>query len=243
VKVVLFCGGHGMRMRGWDGDGLPKPLQLVGEIPLIVHIMSYYASYGHTDFVLCLGYAADQIRAAVAEAQTAFEFARGWRIDCVDTGVDTPIGERLHLVADRVADEELFFANYADVLSDVDLDAMLSSMQAQPEIDAMLLGVRPQGSFHVVQSGPDGIVTDLYSIGDLPLRTNGGYLLLRQAVLDRLGGSKDLVPTVFGELAAVGRLASYTHDGFWMPADTFKERAALDDLWMADLAPWRRCPA
>lgn len=243
MKVVLFCGGHGMRMRGWDGEGLPKPLQLVGEIPLVVHIMSYYASYGHTDFVLCLGYAADQIREAVAEAQNTYEFARDWRIDCVDTGLDTPIGERLHLVADRVAEEELFFANYADVLSDVDLDEMLASMRAQPEVDAMLLGVRPQGSFHVVQSGPDGKVTELYSIGDLPLRTNGGYLLLRPSVLDRLGGRKDLVPTVFGELAALGRLASHEHDGFWMPADTFKERAALHELWEADRAPWKRCTA
>lgn len=243
MKVVLFCGGYGMRMRGWDGEGLPKPLQLVGEIPLLVHIMSYYASYGHTDFVLCLGYAADQIRDAVAEAQATHEFARDWRIDCVDTGLDTPIGERLHLVADRVADEELFFANYADVLSDVDLDEMLASMRAQPDVDAMLLGVRPQGSFHVVQAGPDGRVTDLYSIGDLSLRTNGGYLLLRPAVLERLGGGKDLVPTVFSELAAVGRLASHVHDGFWMPADTFKERAAMHELWESGDAPWRRCTA
>lgn len=239
MKVVLFCGGYGMRMRGWDGDGLPKPLQLVGDIPLVVHIMNYYSSYGHTDFTLCLGYAADQIRAAVAEAQSTWDFARDWSIDCVDTGLDTPIGERLHLVADAVAGEEMFFANYSDVLTDVDLDAMVARMQAEPDTDAMFLGVRPQGSFHVITSGDDGKVTDIYSIADLPLRTNGGYLLLRPAVLERLGGNKDLVPTVFSELAALGRLTSFHHDGFWMPADTFKERAVLHELWEDDRAPWR----
>lgn len=243
MKVVLFCGGYGMRMRGWDGEGLPKPLQLVGDIPMVVHIMKYYASYGHTDFTLCLGYAADQIRDAVSEAQELWDFARDWTIDCVDTGLDTPIGERLHLVADSVRGEEMFFANYSDVLTDVDLDAMVTRMTTEPETDAMFLAVKPQGSFHIIDSDADGKATKVYSIGELPIRTNGGYLLLRPAVLDRLGDRKDIVPTVFSELVALGRLTSFHHDGFWMPADTFKERAVLNDLWESGQAPWRRCPA
>jgi len=187
--------------------------------------MNYYASYGHTDFTLCLGYAADQIRSAVADAREVWDFARDWTIDCVDTGLDTPIGERLHLVADSVAGEEMFFANYSDVLTDVDLDAMVARMTNQPETDAMFLAVKPQGSFHIIDSDADGKATKVYSIGDLPIRTNGGYLLLRPAVLERLGNGKDIVPTVFTELAELGRLTSFRHDGFWMPADTFKERA------------------
>jgi glucose-1-phosphate cytidylyltransferase len=240
MKVVLFCGGYGMRMRGWDGEGLPKPLQLVGEIPLVVHIMNYYASYGHTDFTLCLGYAADQIRSAIDEAQEVRDFARDWKVDCVDTGLDTPIGERLHLVADTVAGEEMFFANYSDVLTDVDLDAMVARMKTEPETDAMFLAVKPQGSFHIIDSDADGKATRVYSIGELPIRTNGGYLLMRPAMLKRLGNRKDIVPTVFAELAALGRLTSYHHDGFWMPADTFKERAVLQELWEDGNAPWRR---
>jgi glucose-1-phosphate cytidylyltransferase len=241
VKVVLFCGGYGMRMRGWDGEGLPKPLQLVGDIPLVLHIMNYYASYGHTDFTLCLGYGADQIRSAVADAREAWDFARDWTIDCVDTGLDTPIGERLHLVAESVAGEEMFFANYSDVLTDVDLDAMVARMAREPETDAMFLAVKPQGSFHIIDSDADGRATKVYSIGDLPIRTNGGYLLLRPVVLERLGDGKDIVPTVFTELAELGRLTSFCHDGFWMPADTFKERAVLHELWETGHAPWKRC--
>ena len=241
MKVVLFCGGYGMRMRGWDGEGLPKPLQLVGDIPLVVHIMNYYASFGHTDFTLCLGYAGDLIRDAVADAREMWDFARDWTINCVDTGLETSIGQRLHLVADSVASEEMFFANYSDVLTDVDLDAMVARMKSEPETDAMFLAVKPQGSFHIIDSDADGKATKIYSLAELPLRTNGGYLLMRPAVLERLGNGKDIVPTVFTELAEVGRLTSYRHDGFWMPADTFKERAVLHAMWEAGQAPWKRC--
>jgi glucose-1-phosphate cytidylyltransferase len=105
----------------------------------------------------------------------------------------------------------------------------------------MFLAVKPQGSFHIIDSDADGKATKVYSIGDLPIRTNGGYLLLRPAVLERLGNGKDIVPTVFTELAELGRLTSFRHDGFWMPADTFKERAVLHALWETGNAPWKRC--
>ena len=105
MKVVLFCGGHGMRMRGWDGEGLPKPLQLVGDLPLVVHVMSHYASYGHTDFVLCLGYAADQVQHAVDEVITRHPEFTTWRVRYVHTGEDTCLGQRLWRVRDLVAGE------------------------------------------------------------------------------------------------------------------------------------------
>ena len=164
MKVVLFCGGYGMRMRGWDGEGLPKPLQLVGDLPLVVHVMHYYASYGHTDFVLCLGYAADQIRDAVSETVGSDPLAGEWRVTYVDTGENTPIGERLHLVKPHLDGEEMFLANYADVLTDADLDAMVARMDATPTATAMMLAVQPQESFHVLDIAEDGSVTGLRSI-------------------------------------------------------------------------------
>jgi len=126
MKVVLFCGGYGMRMLGWSGEGLPKPLQLVGDLPLVVHVMSHYAAYGHTDFVLCLGHAADQIQDAVSLVVANHPRARHWNVEYLDTGMDTPIGERLWLARHLVADEEMFFANYSDVLTDVSLDDMVA---------------------------------------------------------------------------------------------------------------------
>ncbi len=240
MKVVLFCGGYGMRMLGWNGEGLPKPLQLVGDLPLVVHVMGHYASFGHTDFVLCLGYAADQVREAVAESVSHCPYARHWNIEYVDTGLDTPIGERLLRVRHLVADEPMFFANYADVLTDASLDEMVERMNASPEAVAMALAVRPQASFHVLDIAADDAVTAIRSIADLSVRENGGYLILRQPIFDHLGPGRDLLTDAFGDLLPSGRVLGFQHDGFWMPADTFKERALLQAMYESGDVPWGR---
>jgi glucose-1-phosphate cytidylyltransferase len=239
MKVVLFCGGYGMRMRGWNGEGLPKPLQLVGDLPLVVHVMGHYARFGHKDFVLCLGYAADQVRAAVAEAVAHCPHAQHWNIEYVDTGLKSSIGERLWQVRQLLADQPMFFANYTDVLSDVSLDSMVARMNASPDAVAMMLAVRPQASFHVIDVREDDTVIGFRRIVDLPLLENGGYMILRQSIFDHLGDGRDLID-VIGELAPFNEVIAYRHDGFWMPADTFKERALLHEMYESGNAPWIR---
>ena len=239
MKVVLFCGGHGMRMLGWSGEGLPKPLQLVGDLPLVVHVMSHYAAYGHTDFVLCLGHAADQIQEAVASVVANHPRARHWHVDYLDTGPDTPVGGRLRLARPLVADEEMFFANYSDVLTDVSLDDMVERMHASPAAAAMMLSVRPHATFHVINTREDDTVSGFHLLEELPIRENGGYLIMRQSFFDHLGGGRDL-DAAFAELLPTRRLIAYRHDGFWLPADTFKERAHLDAMYGSGNVPWGR---
>ncbi|MGY2062901.1 glucose-1-phosphate cytidylyltransferase, partial [Nocardia gipuzkoensis] len=130
MKVVLFCGGYGMRMRGGTDDPVPKPMQLVGPRPLIWHVMRYYAHYGHKDFVLCLGYGAAHIKNFFLTYQESVSndfVIRGgqvellasdisdWTITFVDTGLESAIGERLRRVRPHLAGERYFLANYADV--------------------------------------------------------------------------------------------------------------------------------
>ena len=133
MKVVLFCGGLGMRMR--DGvSTAPKPMAMVGERPLLWHVMRYYAHYGHTDFVLCLGYGASAVKDFFLNYDETrsndFVIENGardvklfstdisdWRITLVDTGLNSAIGERLRRVRRFVDGEEMFMANYADVLT------------------------------------------------------------------------------------------------------------------------------
>ena len=239
MKVVLFCGGHGMRMLGWSGEGLPKPLQLVGDLPLVVHVMSHYAAYGHTDFVLCLGHAADQIREAVVSVVANYPRARHWHVDYLDTGPDTPVGERLRLARPLVAGEEMFFANYSDVLTDVSLDDMVERMKASPAAAAMMLSVRPHASFHVINIREDDTVSGFHRLEELPIRENGGYLIMRQSFFDHLGGGRNL-DVAFESLLPTRQLIAYRHDGFWLPADTFKERAHLDAMYGSGNVPWGR---
>lgn len=251
MKVVLFCGGFGMRMRGNEHD-VPKPLQMVGDRPLLWHLMRYYAHYGHTDFVLCLGFGGEHIKRFFLDYRTVSSDFRltnvgvellstempDWTITFVDTGLDASIGQRLWRVREHLTGESVFLANYADVLTDADLDAEVGDFEAQPDKVACLMAVPPQSSFHVVDMDHDHRVTAIEPVSSRAMRENGGYLVLRHEIFDFLESGGDLVGDAFPTLAAQGRLMAWPHDGFWKPADTFKERAALDELWKSGEHPW-----
>lgn len=253
VKVVLFCGGYGMRMRDGASD-LPKPMVPLGARPLLWHVMRYYAHYGHKDFVLCLGYGGKHIKEYFLNYQEAvsndFVLDGGrvelvtsdiadWRISFVDTGLTSPIGERLRRVREHVEGEEMFLANYADVLTDVAIDDMVEQFAATDAV-ASLLAVPPLAAFHVVNVAEGNRVDDITSMKDMHLLENGGYLILRPEIFDYVPENGDLVEDAFAVLAKEGRMVAYPHYGFWHPADTVKERIALESMYQSGEAPWMR---
>ncbi|MEU7811066.1 glucose-1-phosphate cytidylyltransferase [Pseudonocardia sp. NPDC049154] len=252
MKVVLFCGGYGMRMRD-GGSSTPKPMVPVGPRPLLWHVMRYYAHYGHRDFVLCLGYGAQQIKDFFLRydeaASNDFVLQGGevhlldsdisdWRITFVDTGQDSAIGERLRRVRPHLEHEAMFLANYADVLTDAPIDAMVSQFEANPTAVAQLLAVPPQAAFHVVDLIEGNRVESITALKDMAIQENGGYLILRPEIFDYIPEGGDLVGDACAALAKEGRLAAYPYSGFWHPADTVKERVALEALYQAGSTPW-----
>lgn len=252
MKVVLFCGGYGMRMRNGMADDVPKPMQMVGPRPLLWHVMRYYAHFGHTEFVLCLGYGAHYIKDFFLHYQETasndFVLRDGqvellstdisdWTVTFVHTGQDSPIGERLRRVRHLVEGEEMFLANYADVLTDAPLDEIVDRFVAS-DAGASMMVVPPQSSFHCVEMGADGMVSGITPVSNLPLWENGGYFVLRQDVFEHLPAGGDLVQDACGELAKDGRLLAYPYRGFWQPADTVKERAALEAAYAQGERPW-----
>lgn len=251
MKVVLFCGGYGMRMRDGVSD-VPKPMAMVGDRPLLWHVMRYYAHFGHTDFVLAMGYGARHITRFFLEYQETdandfvldggevtnlSEDISSWRITFVHTGLNTPIGERLRRVRAHLGDDEMFMANYADVLTDAPLDDMVRRLEASDAVGT-LLAVPPQSAFHVVATNGDSRVTDIHTVAQLDLLENGGYFVFRRELLDMLDPDTDLVGDTLTRLAREERLLAYRHDGFWMPADTVKERAVLDHMAQRAVGPW-----
>ena len=252
MKVVLFCGGYGMRMRDGVSD-LPKPMALVGDRPLIWHVMRYYAHYGHTEFILALGYGARHIKSyfTTYDETVSNDFVldagqvrllddsdvSDWRISFVDTGLDSPIGERLRRLRPHLGEDEMFLANYADVVTDAPLDEVVERFRRSDAV-AALLAVPPQSSFHVVSTDADDRVDEIHSVATLPIRENGGYFVFRREILDHLEPGKDLVGDTLTALSRERRVLAYKYDGFWMPADTVKERAVLDELSKRDRAPW-----
>src|SRR6478735_6320544 len=251
MKVVLFCGGYGMRMRSGETD-LPKPMTTVGPRPLIWHVMRYYAHFGHKEFVLCLGYGAQHVKDYFLHydetASNDFTLRQGqvelrgsdiqdWEITFVHTGLDSPIGERLRRVRKYVEGEEMFLANYADVLTDAPLDQMVDAFKASDAAGA-LLAVRPQSAFHCIEMGDDDRVSAVRTLQEMPLRENGGYFVLRPEVIDLIPAGGDLIKDAITPLAAQGRIMGYAYDGFWHPADTLKERTALEAAYRSGARPW-----
>lgn len=253
MKVVLFCGGLGMRLRSYD-ENVPKPMVRIGYRPILWHVMKYYAHYGHKDFILCLGYKADVIKNYFLNYNECisndFVLSNGgrnlhllnsdthdWEITFVDTGLHTNIGQRLKAVERHLEGEEMFMANYADGLTDLSLPDMIDTFE-RSSATACFLSVCPPQSFHVVSSESDGTVRSIHHIADSNLHINGGYFILRREIFDYMRNGEELVVEPFQRLIAKGKLTTYRHDGFWACMDTFKERQLLEDLHAQEQAPW-----
>jgi glucose-1-phosphate cytidylyltransferase len=253
MKVVLFCGGMGLRMRSSD-DSAPKPMVPIGHRPVLWHVMRYYAHFGHTDFILCLGYGAQAVKEYFLNYQEThsndFVLTKGgehvellssdiseWRITFVDTGIDTAIGERLRRVRTHLEEDEVFLANYGDVLTDAPIDRLIDQTLATDAVGS-LLAVPPEGSFHVVEIGDGSRITGFTPAKEMNLRINGGYFVLRQAIFDYLREGDDLVMDACVRASAVGRMLAIPYDGFWAPMDTLKERSRLEDLYRTGESPW-----
>jgi glucose-1-phosphate cytidylyltransferase len=253
VKVVLFCGGLGMRMRDGVNTG-PKPMAMVGDRPLLWHVMRYYAHFGHTDFVLCLGYGASAVKDFFLNYDETrsndFVLAQGgremqlfstdisnWRITFVDTGLNSPIGERLRRARRFVEDEPMFLANYADVLTNAPLTDMIDRFAASTAV-AGILAVPLQSSHHVVDIGSDGLVTRVTPMQDLRQWENGGYFALRPEIFDHLKEDEDLVEDAVVRLVSRGKVLAYPYKGYYSSADTVKERARLEEMYHRGNCPW-----
>ncbi|MGW8567307.1 sugar phosphate nucleotidyltransferase [Isoptericola sp. NPDC055881] len=253
MKVVLFCGGLGMRMRSGP-DSLPKPMMPIGSRPVLWHIMKYYAHFGHTEFVLALGYGANAVKDYFLDYQEThsndFVLTKGgehvellssdiseWRITFVDTGMETAIGERLRRVRRYLDDDEVFLANYGDVLTDAPMDRIVDDFLATDAVGS-LMAVPPQDSFHVVRYDSDGTMRDLEPVADMSMCINGGYFVLRQGIFDYLGEGEDLVMDACVRAARDGRFRVHPHAGFWAPMDTLKERSALEEMNRVGDRPW-----
>jgi len=253
MKVVLFCGGLGMRIRE-AGENVPKPMVHVGDRPILWHVMKYYAHYGHNDFILCLGYRGDVIKdyflsynECVSNDFVLSEGGRNlqllgsdiqdWRITFVETGADANIGQRLRAVQHLVGDEPEFLANYSDGLTDLPLPAHIEHFRRH-DATASFVSIRPNLSYHVVSVADGGLVTGIEEIRQSGIRINGGFFLFKRGIFDYIRDGEELVVEPFERLVAERRLAAYEYDGFWMAMDTFKDRQQLEDVHARGHAPW-----
>lgn len=254
MKVVLFCGGFGTRIREYS-DRVPKPLVPIGNRPVLWHIMKYYAHFGHKEFILCLGYQGEAIKRYFLDYEETlsndFVMTNGgrdiellgrdisdWKVTFVDTGLEANVGERLWRIRHLLRDEEMFIVNYSDGLTDHHVpDLVRHVIDARAAVG--FLTVRPPFSYHVVEAAPDGSVRSIHDATKTDLRINGGYFVMRPEFFNYMREGEDLVQEPFQRLIEAGKLTSLPHDGFWMSMDTFKEKQQLDDLYARGVRPWQ----
>jgi len=253
MKVVLFCGGLGTRLRE-HSDTIPKPLVNIGHRPILWHLMRYYAHFGHKDFVLCLGYRGDLIREyfltyreeltsdfsldlRTGKTELLGQDASDWNITFVDTGLHSNIGQRLLRAKRFVENERVFLANYADGLSDLPLDKLVELFERKKAV-ACFASVRSSNSFHTVRSAQDGLVTAMGAMAKDDLWLNGGFFALRQEIFDHIQEGDELVEKPFARLIEKKQLATYKHEGFWAAMDTFKDKITYDRMEAQGKCPW-----
>jgi glucose-1-phosphate cytidylyltransferase len=253
MKVVLFCGGMGMRLREYS-ESIPKPMVEIGYRPILWHVMKYYAHYGHKDFILCLGYKANVIKDYFLNYNEClsndFVLSNGakevtlinsdigdWRITFADTGPMSNIGQRLKAVERYLDGEEVFLANYTDGLSDVSLPRVIDYFTGSDKT-ACFVSVKPTQSFHVVAFKNDGSVGGIEHLSRSGIWVNGGFFVFKKDIFKYMKNGEELVAEPFQRLIDIGQVASYKHDGFWVSMDTFKDKQMLDDMYARGHAPW-----
>jgi len=253
MKVVLFCGGNGMRLRGYVDD-VPKPMVPIGTRPILWHLMKYYAHFGHKDFILCLGYKGNAIKDYFLQYDESvsndFVWSQGgkkinflsrdiddWTITFVETGFNATIGERLKAVEPHLVGEETFLANYGDGLSDVPLPDMVDSFEKSRAVGSLLL-VQPTASFDLVHADRGGVVKDICALNRTDIWINGGFFILRNEIFRHIQPGDELIREPFQRLIEKEALLAYKYTGFWQCMDTFKDKQRLEELNQG-VAPWK----
>ncbi len=257
MKVVLFCGGLGTRIREYS-EAIPKPMIPVGSHPILWHIMDYYSQYGHRDFVLCLGYKANTIKEFFVNyrpelaadivvsnqgqrIQTIGKERDDWRVTLIDTGIWRNIGERLWAVRGQVEKEDMFLANYSDGLSDVDLDDMIAKFKASDKL-VCFLAVHPLLTFHFAEISAEGRVTRMSPADRTDMWINAGFFIIRPEAFDYMREGEEFVVEPFQRLIEADKLMAYRHEGFFRPMDTLRDRQVLEEMIEQGKMPWLKQP-
>jgi glucose-1-phosphate cytidylyltransferase len=253
MKVVLFCGGLGMRLREYS-EIIPKPMVTIGYRPILWHVMKYYAHYGHKEFILCLGYKADIIKNYFLNyneyLSNDFVLAGGgkalklvssdiedWKITFVDTGLTSNIGQRLWAIQKYLDDDEVFLANYSDGLTDCPLPTLIDTLDRRGKT-AIFLSTRPGFTFHIVSASADGVVKEIQDVSKSEVWINGGFFVFRRKIFDYIRPGEELVQEPFRRLIERDELITLRYEGFFVGMDTFKEKQLLDDMYSRGQTPW-----
>lgn len=253
LKAVILAGGLGTRISE-ETTVRPKPMVELGGMPVLWHILKIYSHHGVNDFIICLGYKGYVIKEYFAnyflhmsdvtfdmstnQLEVHHKHAEPWRVTLVDTGDNTQTGGRLKRVADYL-DSKTFFFTYGDGVADIDIGAELAFHREKATL-ATMCAVQPPGRFGAIDIENQRIKRfEEKPAGDRAW-ANGGFFVLEPDVLDYIEDDATIWERApLEQLARERQLAAYTHQGFWQPMDTLRDRVRLEELWQSGKAPWK----
>ena len=257
MKAVILAGGLGTRISE-ESAYRPKPMIEIGGKPILWHIMKTYSSHGVNDFIICCGYKGYVIKEYFANyflhmSDVTFDMqnnqmevhqqkAEPWRVTLVDTGDTTMTGGRLRRVAQYLKAEDSFCFTYGDGVSDLNIRSLIDFHQAHGKL-ATITAVQPPGRYGALTQESNkvtGFVEKPRGDGGL---INGGFFVLSPKVIDLIRGDETSWENEpLSNLAQLGEMMAFRHDGFWQPMDTLREKNYLEDLWLQGKAPWKVWP-
>ena len=254
MKAVILAGGLGTRISE-ETSTRPKPMVEIGGKPILWHIMKTYSHHGINDFVICCGYKGYVIKEYFANyflhmSDVTFDMtnnsmqvhqrnAEPWKVTLVDTGDETLTGGRVKRIADYVKDEEAFCLTYGDGVGDVNITELIAFHKAQ-KVKATLTAVFPPGRFGALDLQNDKVQNFREKPKGDGALINGGFFVLSPDVIDYIDGDETIWEREPMErLAKEGEMAAFSHNGFWQPMDTLRDKVHLEELWDSGKAPWK----
>ena len=254
MKVVILAGGLGTRLSE-ETNLKPKPMVEIGGKPILWHIMKMYSSYGVNDFVICCGYKGYVIKEYFAnyflhQSDVTFDMNNNsmevhqkrvepWKVTLVDTGYDSMTGSRLLKVKEYIKDEDAFCFTYGDGLSNVNILELIEFHKAHNK-DVTLTATYPLGRFGALEIHNNQVTKFTEKPKGDGALINGGFFVLSPRVLERISGDHcSWEQEILKSLAEDNNIMAYTHDGFWQPMDTLRDKIYLEELWETDNAPWK----
>jgi glucose-1-phosphate cytidylyltransferase len=255
MKAVILAGGLGTRLSE-ETATRPKPMVEIGGKPILWHIMKYYSFYGINDFVICCGYKGYLIKEYFANyflhtSDVTFDMpsnemivhekrAEPWKVTLVDTGDNSMTGGRLRRVAGYLDENEDFCFTYGDGLSDVNIMELINFHKNHSSL-ATLTAVSPPGRFGSLEIENAQVMKFVEKPTGDGMKINGGYFVLSPKVIEYIKDDSTVwEQEPLMKLAAEGNLMSFSHDAFWQPMDTVRDKVLLEDLWQNDQAPWKK---
>ena len=256
MKVVILAGGMQSTLSNL-GEGIPKPMAQIGEMPILWHVMKAFAYYGYNDFIICAGYKSEMIKDYFADfylynsditvdlLKNTIEIhkrvSENWKVTIINTGLYSATGERITRVKNYVDEDENFIVTYGDCLSDIDIGALVGEHQKANRIATMTI-TRPTGrnKLVIIDDSKDLVAKEAEATCDCKAWTDANLYVFNKEVFHYLAGNYSLEDQLFKQLISIEQLHIYRHNSFWTPVETVRDKTCMENLWNAGMAPWKK---